>query len=576
MGIDIGVKAKDNFSISKDYESSLDIETKKNKGIYYTPKVIVDYIIENTLKKHDILNNPYPKILDISCGCGNFLLQAYDILYNMFEENVYELREKYNNDYWRYDNIHNHIISNCIYGLDIDEDAIKILKESLKSKDEDSEVDKFNIYCCDGLKKMWDYKFDYIIGNPPYIGHKSLDKEYKKYLLENYKAVYRDKADVYFCFYKKIVDILKDSGKCGVITPRYFLESPSGKHLRDYMKNNVNIIEIVDFLGANIFKNIGVASCILTFNKEQNNKEIDIYKVKDENISLKENINLKEKLNEEFEHFKVDKSSLNNEWMLVKSCEKNFYNNIQLKCNYTLEEISESFQGIITGCDKAFILKDDDTRLNYIQKELIKPWVKNKNIDKYILNDCDHKLIYSNDIDNEENYQKVINDCIYPYKERLEKRRECVRNLRKWYELQWGREKHLFEREKIMYPYKSKENRFAIDYSNNFSSADVYSFYIKEEYKEEFSHEYLVGILNSSIYDKYFKITAKKMSKSIYDYYPNKVMKIKVFKDKNYNKIESLSKEIINILYNNKSEDFRKVETLQNEIDNLVKISLGI
>ena len=242
MGIDMGVKAKDNFSISKNYENSLDIEVKKNKGIYYTPKVIVDYIIENTLKKHDILSNPYPKILDISCGCGNFLLEAYDVLYDMFEENIYELRGKYNDDYWRYDNIHNHIISNCIYGLDIDENAIKILKESLKSKDENSEIDKFNIYCCDGLKKTWDYKFDYIIGNPPYIGHKSLDKEYKKYLLENYKDVYRDKADVYFCFYKKIVDILKDSGKCGVITPRYFLESPSGKHLRDYMKNNVNII----------------------------------------------------------------------------------------------------------------------------------------------------------------------------------------------------------------------------------------------------------------------------------------------------------------------------------------------
>ncbi len=39
-----------------------------------------------------------------------------------------------------------------------------------------------------------------------------------------------------------------------------------------------------------------------------------------------------------------------------------------------------------------------------------------------------------------------------------------------------GVEKLFFERKKIMYPYKSNENRFAIDYDNNFSSADVYSF----------------------------------------------------------------------------------------------------
>ncbi len=40
----------------------------------------------------------------------------------------------------------------------------------------------------------------------------------------------------------------------------------------------------------------------------------------------------------------------------------------------------------------------------------------------------------------------------------------------------------------------------------------TYILFIKEEYLDKFSYEYLVGILNSSVYDKYFKIT-KKMSK---------------------------------------------------------------
>ena len=35
-----------------------------------------------------------------------------------------------------------------------------------------------------------------------------------------------------------------------------------------------------------------------------------------------------------------------------------------------------------------------------------------------------------------------------------------------------------------MYPYKSTSNKFAIDENKNFSSADVYSFYIKEEFKD--------------------------------------------------------------------------------------------
>ena len=36
---------------------------------------------------------------------------------------------------------------------------------------------------------------------------------------------------------------------------------------------------------------------------------------------------------------------------------------------------------------------------------------------------------------------------------------------------------------------------------------------IKEKYKDEFSYEYLVGLLNSKVYDKYFKIIGKEMGK---------------------------------------------------------------
>ena len=54
------------FAISKLYEESLDINIKKSKGVYYTPKIIVDYILNKTIKNHDILKNPIPKIFHIS------------------------------------------------------------------------------------------------------------------------------------------------------------------------------------------------------------------------------------------------------------------------------------------------------------------------------------------------------------------------------------------------------------------------------------------------------------------------------------------------------------------------------
>ncbi len=572
----IGVLVNDNYEHSYNYEKNLSEEIKKSKGIYYTPKFIVDYILNKTLKEHDILSNPCPKILDISCGCGNFLLEAYDILYEMFEYYRHELK---------IENIHKHIIENCIYGVDIDKNAVDILNNSLRNKDIDSKILKSNIYCFDSLNKnnlgqdvinlFWENKFDYIIGNPPYIGHKSLGKEYKNFLLKEYSEVYRDKSDIYYCFYKRVIDLLSEDGIVSIITPRYFLESISGKHLRNYILNNSYINEIIDFNGSNIFKNISIASCIITLSKKCITSNIDIHKLKNSKLKLNYLDSLEYYLNDDnFYNIKIKQSDLNEDWIISNKENLDIYNKLESYGQYRLKDICISFQGIITGCDKAFIIDKRDTDENIEEKKLLKNWVKNKHIKKYKLDENKKLLIYSNDIVDEEEYPKSIN-YISNYKEKLLNRRECRKNIRKWYELQWGRQKELFERKKIMYPYKAKENRFAIDYKNSFCSADVYSFYIKEEYENEFSYEYIVGLLNSSIYDTYFKTFAKKMTSDLYDYYPNKVMEIKIFKDRNYNKIENLAKDIITLINDDYDNEILIIEK-QKQLDEIINKSIEL
>jgi len=561
------------FDISKLYEESLDVNIKKSNGIYYTPKIIVDYILNKTIKKHDIIKNPKPKILDISCGCGNFLLQAYDILYDLIEKNLYELKHIYGEDYINYDTIHNHIISNCIYGCDTDINALNILREGLINKDKDLTIDKFNIYCEDALKINFDNKFDYIIGNPPYIGHKNLDIKYKKFILKEYKDVYKGKSDLYFCFYKKIIDSLKYNGVCSIITPRYFLESQSAKDLRNYIDKNTDIVEIIDFLGCKVFKNIGISSCISTLNKEKKSQSTNILRIKNQDIDINKFHSIEELLKDNnFEKLNLYKNKDNQEWTIIKEKDKIFYDKIENYCEYSLEDICTSFQGIITGCDKAFVIDKNDSKINLINSNFLKPWIKNKEIKKYIIKENRYNLIYSNDIESELDNKFIIDNFIGKYKEKLLNRRECKKKIRLWYELQWGRDKSFFERKKIMYPYKSFENKFAIDENNSFCSADVYSFYINKEYEDAFSYEYLVALLNSQVYNDYFKINAKKISKNTYDYYPNKVMKIKIFKDYNYNNIENLSKKILFKIRNGDNE----ISDIEEKINNLIKSSIGI
>jgi hypothetical protein len=66
------------------------------------------------------------------------------------------------------------------------------------------------------------------------------------------------------------------------------------------------------------------------------------------------------------------------------------------------------------------------------------------------------------------------------------------------------------------------------------------------------------------------------MSKKIYDYYPNKVMKISIFKDNNYNQIEILSKTIIKRLKNTRDNKDDDIIRLQQEINKLIEQSLDV
>ena len=573
------------FKAARLYENNLDIEKRKRSGIYYTPVEIVEYIVDNTVGTWDVLKNPCPKILDSSCGCGNFLVYAFERLVKIFEENSNELVEKYGDECFKKENIPRYILKNCIYGTDTDKDAVKITKilltktaikrayeepnvsEDLHKEENwddyratylsednwNTELFDMNIYNEDGLKIDWETKFDIIIGNPPYVGHKLLTKEYKQFVMTKYKEVYRDKSDLYFCFYKNSLELLKDDGVIHLITPRYFLESISAKLLRKYLEENAEIEEIIDFLGAEVFECVGISACIIRMRKKGYGiYTTDIYRKKsDKYVYVNDRKKIVDTVEEiknntkDFEKIKIDTNRLQSDWIIANEKDMELYLRIEKMNGYRLYEIAESFQGVITGCDKAFIMKNDDYRLKHINSELLKNLAKSRDIEKYIIPRVDHKMIYSNDIKCEDDEKYIFENCINPYKEKLENRRECLKCIRKWYELQWGREKSLFERTKVMYPYKSRENKFAVDYDNLYSSADVYSFYLKDEYNEEFSYEYIVALLNSSIYDKYYKINAKKMSRGIYDYYPNKVMKMKIFKGDNYEKIEEYSKKIM-------------------------------
>ena len=613
------------FFLGKQYQQSIERDSKKAYGKYYTPDYIIDFMLGKTIANADVVEKPFIKVLDPACGCGFFLIKAYDMLKEKFTTALPQLREKYCDksyelyengamkvlegiEYWKEENLHYHILKHCLYGADIDKKALGLCSASLLTKDGMTEYDEnLNIIYCDSLIRwekdyreeqlilelqqykliyginnfkdnkieyvdrikaeeilklnmFWSNKYDYIIGNPPYVGHKELALEYKEWLLDNYREVFKDKSDLSYCFYKRALEIIDDKGSIAFISSRYFMESPTGKSLRKYLQSKSKIVQIIDFCGEEIFKNVGIATSIFFLSPDA--AEDNMIEVWKHNRNKINNIDSKG-----FEKFTINQSVLlEDRWILIPPWKRNVLDNIQSSCNKTLGEIVESFQGIITGCDKAFVMDEHMIKDLSIEEELLKPWIKNSHVDRYGIKESNLKLIYSNLIDDPSNYPNSIMH-IEKYRKPLKNRRECKNGIRLWYQLQWGRIPELFMKDKIVYPYKSKNNRFALDTKGCFCSADVYSFTLKDSAKG-YTLPFLLGVLNSGIYEFYFKLFAKNMGRGMFDYYPNTVMDLMIPDYEACKEIEPISIELIKLYEQNSSSI--NIEVMEAKIDTIL------
>lgn len=245
------------------------------------------------------------KIADISCGSGAFLLEAYQLLQDKLVDYYIQtdqrklIRTSIDTYKLSFD-MKKELLTSCIYGVDKDYNAVVACKFGLLLKLLEGENDSTlgngncilpvlddNIFFGNSLLSpvdinakdfvevnpfdFQDKKFDYIIGNPPYMKTEDIKKvtpkEHKLYP-QHYKSAHKQ-YDKYFLFIKRALSLLKPSGKIGYIVPNKFMKVGAGRELRKLLTEDEKLAKIISFGAHQIFSDKSTYICVIVI---QNSK----------------------------------------------------------------------------------------------------------------------------------------------------------------------------------------------------------------------------------------------------------------------------------------------------------------
>ncbi|QEK12384.1 hypothetical protein FQB35_08345 [Crassaminicella thermophila] len=582
-------------------ERSLEIYLSRETGYtetllwrcFHENKVLNQVQLKIILEKMDSI-----RIVDIACGTGLFLIRYFEKLFK-YKKIIYKMQRKKINDFM----IKKYIIENNLFGIDIQEKPIKIAKMVLLSLTYGTDKSQYTDKIClnikagnslmdemifekDTFKKVIKDEggFDIVIGNPPYLGEKGNKHIFDKIKGTHFgKKYYEGKMDYFYFFIYKALEILKENGILSYITTNYFITADGAAKLRKFLRNNATFIDIVNFNDYEIFKSAKGQHNILFFLSKgaDQTQSVKIKYIKERDIDKEEMHELlrenKKRTKKIYQYTLPRQQNLYgpNGHILIQ--ENNQYDYILKKIyensQYTLKELCNINQGVVSGADKItkdilekkisleyakekniilyqgiFVLSEKEVNeLGFLELPYIKPMYKNSDIQRYFCsNEASKYLLYISDkIFTETELDNRILEHLSKYKEILEKRRETIRGIRPWYALQWPRKQEIFENTKIVVPHRAKENKFALNNSSWYASADVYFITAK---RRKINWNLLLGILNSKI--MYFWLYNRGKRKGDYlELYANPLKNLPIMwniDEDTCNKITSFVEQMIN------------------------------
>ena len=319
--------------------------TKKENGIVFTPEWVVNFMVEKIFSDYKVRGNE--KILDAGCGEGIFAVIAAQKFSKLSGKKI----EK--------------VIEDNVYFTDISEEYIEKTKQNLQKLSK-TKIKKYNIIFDDFCFHNFDEKFDFIIGNPPYVRIQNLNGRKEK-LQKNYVTASNGSIDLYFCFFEQALRLLNKNGKIAFITPNSHFHSAAGNNLRNLMLPHLT--KIINFDHYQVFKD-ATAYTAITF--LQNEKTANFLYTE----NFKSDFNNLEYKKISAQHMRSERWEFFDEKYLDKI--------IRLNKKYsTLQEVANIHYGIATLKDDIYIFSPENQDKKYfyfdnfkIEKDICVPIIK--------------------------------------------------------------------------------------------------------------------------------------------------------------------------------------------------------
>ncbi len=529
--------------------------------------------------EEDIENIKALPNLDYKIVCGNSLLDLYNVIIPVHLQNDF-------NEY-----------ANLLFDESNKQKKKAYQKELNKIKDE-----VFRIAESLGCNATFDFNFffhevfkqggfDVVIANPPYVGekgHKELFEPIKKCSL---KEFYLGKMDLFYFFFHLALNILKPNGCCAFITTNYYITALGARKLRADFKQRATLDELINFNEMKIFESaLGQHNLITMLTKSNNpDKLCKLVNVNRKGFMDNNFNNIVERKDCETSYIDISQKNLyegkENYIRLLKEESNSVLSTVLnkiLKNNELLGNISDinsgadvtisritnkhlsQFSGNYSYNDGVFVLSNQEIeslQLNDREKDIIKDYVKNSNIYKYGTTLNEDKLIYLKWEDNIDIYPH-IKSHLSRFKEILQDQVVRYEENYPWWALHRPRVQTIFDsNEKIIVPYRTKNNIFGYCEKPLYSSRDV--FFITN-IRQDFNIKYVLSLLNSNLYYIWLYNKGKRKGDTLELYYtPLSEIPIKKVDKQKQDKFVLIVDKILNIT---QTEDYLQNQEKQDAV----------